>query len=107
MKSFLISLLAASVCLAQNAGSAAHQADLDSFEYVWKTVGDKHWDPQLGGLDWQAVHDQFRPKIEKSENIEQTRQILTEMLETLKLSHYRIIPGAVYSDLAEGHQRCH
>ncbi len=101
MKFLFLSLVAASVCLAQYAGIAAHQADLDSFEYVWKTVRDKHWDPELGGLDWQAVHDQFRPRIERSENIEQTRQILTEMLETLKLSHYRIIPGAVYSDLGK------
>ena len=101
MKYLFLSLLAAAVGWTQIAARAAHQADLDSFEYVWKTVRDKHWDPQLGGLDWQAVHDQFRPQIEKSENIEQTRQIITEMLDTLKLSHYRIIPGAVYSDLAK------
>jgi carboxyl-terminal processing protease len=101
MRRFLVFLLASAVGSAQYAAVAAHQADLDSFEYVWKTVRDKHWDPDLGGLDWQAVHDQFRPRIEKSENIEQTRQILTEMLDTLKLSHYRIIPGAVYSDLSK------
>ena len=62
MKCFLVFLLASAVGSAQYAAVAAHQADLDSFEYVWKTVRDKHWDPDLGGLDWQAVHDQFRPK---------------------------------------------
>lgn len=101
MKFSLLCLLAGAVLQAQSAGTAAHRADLDSFEYVWKTVRDKNWDPQMGGLDWQAIHDQFRPRIEKSEDLEQTRQILTDMLDTLKLSHYRIIPGLVYSDLGK------
>ena len=31
--------------------------NVESFEVVWKTIRDKHFDPKLGGLDWQAVHD--------------------------------------------------
>lgn len=36
--------------------SLQRQQNLDSFEKVWTTVRDRHWDPKLGGLDWQAVH---------------------------------------------------
>ena len=33
--------------------------NIDSFEYVWKTVRDKHWQTKPGGLDWQAVHEEL------------------------------------------------
>ncbi|MFH1574736.1 MAG: hypothetical protein ABIG68_12185, partial [Acidobacteriota bacterium] len=47
---------------AHTAGSqrGSRAADLESFEHVWKTIRDKHWDPALGGLDWQAVYREFR-----------------------------------------------
>jgi len=43
---------------------AQRQLNLDSFEQVWKTVRDKHWDPNLNGVDWPAIHDELRPKVE-------------------------------------------
>ncbi len=81
---------------------APDPAYAESFESVWKTVRDKHWDPALGGLDWQAVHDELRPRIDKATDNAQVRQILTEMLERLHLSHYRILPGLVYAGLGAG-----
>lgn len=76
--------------------------NIESFEYVWKTIRDKHWDPQLGGVDWQAVHDEFRPRVEKSESVHETRAILTEMLGRLHQSHFGIIPGTAYAELGAG-----
>ena len=72
---------------------------IDSFEYVWKTIRDSHCDPQLGGLDWSAVHDELRPKMEKAETTEQTREILRDMIGRLHQSHFRIIPSEVYGDV--------
>ena len=46
------------------------QLNIDSFEYVWKTIRDKHWQTRPGGLDWQAIHDEFRPKIEKADSMD-------------------------------------
>ena len=62
----------------ESARSAALTPDqrklnLDSFEIVWQTIRDKHWDPKLGGLDWQAVHDELRPKVEAATTMEQAR----------------------------------
>src|ERR1700682_1694355 len=73
-----------------------HQLQIDSFEKVWTTVRDKHWDPKMGGVDWQAVHDEFRPKIEKAETAEQARAVLNEMIGRLRLSHFAIFPDEVY-----------
>lgn len=77
---------------------AERQANLDSFEYVWKTVRDKHWEARPGGLDWQAVHDELRPKIEKARSTEEAREIMSSMLELLHETHFGIIPGQVYEE---------
>jgi carboxyl-terminal processing protease len=80
--------------------------NIESFEYVWRTVRDKNWDPELSGINWQAVHNELRPKIEKAgDDIGQARQIMTEMLNRLHMSHYRIIPGTLYSGLGSGESR--
>jgi carboxyl-terminal processing protease len=78
------------------------QRNLESFEHVWQTVRDKHWDPKIGGLDWRAVHDEFRPRMEKADNMAQCREILTAMLQRLGQSHFGIIPHTVYRELDQG-----
>jgi carboxyl-terminal processing protease len=77
----------------------ASQLDLDSFEKVWTTVRDKHWQTQPGGLDWQAIHDEYRPKVEKAATHDDARAVIQEMLGRLKQSHFAIIPAPVYSVL--------
>ena len=39
--------------------------NVDSFDMIWTTIRDKHFDAKLGGLDWTAVHDELRPKVER------------------------------------------
>jgi carboxyl-terminal processing protease len=75
------------------------QLNVNSFEYVWKTVRDKHWDPKLGGLNWQAVHDELLPKMEKAGNMDKAREVMTSMLERLKQSHFNIVPADVYREM--------
>jgi carboxyl-terminal processing protease len=72
---------------------------MESFEFVWTTVRDKHWDPQLGGLNWQAVHDELRPRMEKAESMAEARDVLAQMISRLGQSHFAIIPGIVYHDI--------
>lgn len=36
---------------------AERQANIESFDAIWTTIRDRHWDPTLGGLDWQGVRD--------------------------------------------------
>lgn len=86
-------------------GQARTQLDLDSFEKVWTTVRDKHWQVKPGGLDWQAIHDEYRPKVEKAASHDEARAVMQEMLGRLKESHFAIIPAVVYSaidDVGEG-----
>jgi len=94
-------LLVASLCMAQQALTPAQRKEnLDSFEYVWKAVRDHHWDPKLGGLDWQAVHDELRPKLDAASSTDSAREVMQDMLERLHQTHYAVFPGEVYSEMA-------
>jgi carboxyl-terminal processing protease len=66
--------------------------NLESFDYVWKTIRDKYWDPNMGGLDWDAVRDRLRPRMEKARTPEEARAVLEQMLASLKQSHFAILP---------------
>jgi len=73
--------------------------NIESFEEVWTTVRDKHWDPSLGGLDWQAVHDELRPAVENASTMEEARQAMAKMLKRLKETHFGIVPSDVYGEM--------
>jgi carboxyl-terminal processing protease len=73
--------------------------NIESFEHVWTTVRDKYWDPKLGGLDWQAVHDKLRPRLESAITMDQARATMQEMLARLKQTHFNIVPAKVYREI--------
>lgn len=79
------------------------QLNIQSFEYVWTTIRDKHWQPQPGGLDWQAIHDEFRPKIEAADSMDAARAVLNQMLGRLHETHFGVVPGDVYSNVDGAH----
>src|SRR4051794_28806263 len=96
--------LLASAAFAQTAAltPAERQANVATFEHVWQTVQDKHWDPKLlsaGGLDWKAVHDDLLPKIQAATTHDQARDIMATMLARLKQTHFGILPTDVYGDV--------
>ncbi len=39
------------------------QLNVAAFDDVWTTIRDTHWDPELGGLDWEALRDELRPRV--------------------------------------------
>jgi carboxyl-terminal processing protease len=75
------------------------QLNIQSFEYVWTTIRDKHWQTQPGGLDWQAIHDEFRPKIVAADSMDAARAVLSDMLGRLHETHFGVVPGDVYSNV--------
>ncbi|HEX5432256.1 MAG TPA: S41 family peptidase [Bryobacteraceae bacterium] len=83
---------------------AERQLALDSFEKVWTTIRDTHWEKNPGGLDWQAIHREYRPKIEQAQSLEQARAVMRDMLGRLHETHFAILPGSLYEDgaLPEG-----
>ena len=74
-----------------------HKQLAASFEKVWLTVKDKHFDPGLGGLNWKKTRREFRPRIKRAKTMDEGRAIINEMLGHLKQSHLKVIPGSVFS----------
>jgi carboxyl-terminal processing protease len=74
--------------------------NLESFELVWTTVRDRHFDPELGGLDWEAVREEFRPRVEAAKTKQDAQVAMHQMLERLGHSHVAILPGEILDALA-------
>ncbi|MCP4655361.1 MAG: hypothetical protein GY856_08075, partial [bacterium] len=102
--------MACFLALAVSAGSAtnaqkppldetAQQLNLESFDYVWTTIRDKHFDPELGGLDWPAIRDELRPQTAAAATMSEARAVLRDMISRLGQSHFSIIPEEAYEML--------
>jgi carboxyl-terminal processing protease len=72
---------------------------LQSFDKVWETIHEHHWDPKLGGLDWNAVRAELRPKMDTARSVADVRKILNAMIGKLGQSHFTVIPAEVYAEM--------
>jgi carboxyl-terminal processing protease len=87
----------AALCLsAADLTPAQQKLNADSFEYAWKTIRDKMWEPMPNGLDWQKVHDELLPKAREAKSMEEARNVMRDMISRLKMSHFNIVPADVY-----------
>ena len=100
-----VSLLCNTATFAQDKSELKPEFDrptqIDSFDTVWKTIKDVHWDSELAGAKWDKLRDEYRPQIEKAESIIEVRSLLGNMLSQLGQSHIGIIPSESYQILEE------
>jgi carboxyl-terminal processing protease len=75
------------------------QLNVDSFEHIWQTIRDKHWDPTLGGLDWPAIREELLPRVAAAETMPAARAVMNDLISRLGQSHFQIIPADYYQDL--------
>jgi len=89
-------------CAATNTAPAVspemHEKNVASFERAWEVVNRTYWDPTFGGIDWQAVHDELRPKVEASRTMEDARAVMRDMIDRLGQSHFGILPAELSED---------
>lgn len=64
----------------------------EAFEVVWRTVKETHFDPTFGGLDWEAVREEFAPRAGAARTDAELHWLLQQMLNRLGQSHFAIIP---------------
>ncbi|HJQ33952.1 MAG TPA: S41 family peptidase [Pyrinomonadaceae bacterium] len=82
------------VAAAPPASKAGEEADRrrETFEIVWRTVKENHFDPRFGGVDWDAVRTEFAPRAAASRTDRELHMLLQQMLNRLGQSHFNIIP---------------
>ena len=91
----LLLLLSFAMFAAQTSTPSANELHRQSFEKVWQTVNEKHYDPTFGGVDWQKMRQFYAPKAMSAKSDAEFYAVLRQMLSELKLSHFGIIPPAV------------
>lgn len=65
--------------------------NMNSFETAWKTVNQVHYDPTFGGVDWKAIHKEYKPQIAALGNKKEAIPLINQMLFELNLSHFLTI----------------
>ena len=80
------------------------QLNVAAFDDVWTTIRDTHWDPDLGGLDWEALREQYRPCVKSAEHMSEARAAMSDWIAQLQQTHFSILPEDLLDDIdtAEG-----
>jgi carboxyl-terminal processing protease len=79
------------------ADTAIRTRNAETFDAMWTTVRDSHWDPERVGASWDAVRAELLPKAGASTNRDELRAVLMDALARLGQSHFTIIPGELSS----------
>jgi carboxyl-terminal processing protease len=81
------------------------QLNVQSFDRVWTTIKDKHFDPKLNGADWDGARVELRPKIEHAKTMAEARAVMGDLIGRLKQTHFGIIPKEAYKDMPGSDKR--
>ncbi|MFY9611824.1 MAG: S41 family peptidase [Blastocatellia bacterium] len=70
----------------------------ETFDMVWTTVKERHFDPAFGGVNWDKVREQYAPKVAAVKSNQELYALLQAMLGELHQSHFQIIPPEAIVD---------
>jgi carboxyl-terminal processing protease len=63
-----------------------------TFEQVWRTIQEKHFDPTFSGLNWDQVRARYAPQVAAAASEAAFYALLQQMIGELRQSHFAIIP---------------
>lgn len=85
--------MAPMICMITTA-SAQEPVDVNvwiaSYDTVWQTVNEHHYDSTFGGLDWHEIYDKYYALVANVKDDDGFIEIANNMLAELKLSHYAV-----------------
>jgi len=74
------------------AGQPQDESFVETFDEAWRIIAETHYDPEFGGLDWDAVRDELRPRAEQATTVFELRLLINDMIARLGLSHFALWP---------------
>lgn len=77
------------------------KTNLKSYDTVWRTIKESHWDQELVGDAWDQAKDKHRPKVENAKSMKEVREAMEALIGELGQSHFGIIPATSY-DVVDG-----
>ena len=70
-----------------------------SFQVVWETVREQHWDVKQVGSSWEKERRTRLKQMARAQTPEEIHAITQSMLDSLGQSHFQVIPGRYYRRL--------
>jgi carboxyl-terminal processing protease len=64
----------------------------NNFEQFWKTFDEHYGMFEVKNIDWKAIHDQFKPKVNDQMTDEQFYKVLSDMIVLLNDNHLNLYP---------------
>jgi carboxyl-terminal processing protease len=81
---------AASAASQSASASLSVKERVEVFEQVWKTIDEKYYDPLFNGVDWRAMRERYRPRVEAAAGEEEFYNLLNQMAGELRDAHTRV-----------------
>ncbi len=67
--------------------SLSPKGRIDVFETVWKTINDGYYDSSFKGVDWAAVRERYRPRVEAAKTDAEFYALIKQFLRELHDLH--------------------
>lgn len=86
---------AAAISVSESVSESLSPKDhIEVFETVWKTINDEYYDPKFNGVDWAAIHDRYRPRVDTIKDDSEFYAVINQMLLELQDLHTSFVaPG--------------
>ena len=92
-RALMLAILAFGLIISMAAsGTSRHLSPNDRiqiFEKVWKDIDDVYYDPEFGGVNWQAVHQKYQPLVGAAKDDSDFYSLLDHMTGELHDAHTR------------------
>jgi carboxyl-terminal processing protease len=103
LRGVVVALIVAG-CAPQAAAPPAPAYDaatgLATFDAAWRIIHETHFDTTFNGVNWVALRDELRPRAEAAASTAALRDVIDEMLDRLRQSHFSLIPKEFADTLA-------
>lgn len=74
----------------KSSASLSAKERVEVFEEVWKAINEKYYDPKFNGVDWNAIREQYRPRVDAVMSDAEFYDLLNLMAGELRDSHTRV-----------------
>jgi len=78
---------------------AERELQMESFDQVWETIKEKHWDPRTNGVNWDSLRAVLRPRVAAARTASEARGVIARMVASLGQSHFGIYSRDLYDDV--------
>ena len=71
---------------------ATNAAYLKRLEWAWRLVKDVYYDPTIRGLDWEAIGERYRERVQKARSWAEVYRLIAEMYAEINDGHTTFLP---------------